>query len=1046
MAVADPQPPEQQLHPDAQRIITAAQTGAAISTGGQVAKAATVGPAIAASAPAVAAGKIVSAGVETAEFGIKVALALRILRKLFKGHKMESATWLENELRRRFPNADPAVIRAAVQREMQFEQAFQRKALARTERDMHAAGQLPTPQARAKRAGEIIAREKHYNALREQALLNRAIAHVENAGVKAVSPDGARWVLGQRKNHTLGCLALAGKNWPWEVLDTIPPPLHTGCGCSLQPLKPGDTVPPVADAIRAARAAMALEEAVRSVADAGEIDAYLAGQPARPSVSRALEMLQEARYDEVLHPRGRGGRWIEKLGKAKLKVKPTYEEQGGFTGKRLTKPQVQSVVRRVAEGVVDFYGGDKKAVNANYDQEYTATKGVDAQFRHPEEVFPGIAYGQNVADKIREPDMGLIGLRQIAHEAAHSLSGNRPGPLPGFAQHFEEGGAEILSIWFWHHRMQELDHRDAVRAGSKWTAPGAETLAHSVVYRNWTEELMRRAASKVGWDRIAIVDEVERVMRGDHTVRLHFRDETDPSFDLPKDLPDVAKGDHRGDEEGDNAVALMKWLVDDAGELREAEFTERLHPRDRLGKFSETLHRLHTITRQDVEAGRAPGLSVSGDLSPGVAGHAGIGGKGIRLSPSSFDKEGRVSSALVAHEAGHYLVNDIIKDGKVPDALEHYRAGYGYAGGRYRGAGQTILFRNPWKADEGDRPEEMLADAYSALLHGENEFSYTPGLDGPDDPESREQARQEFEASPKHKLLDVVAKAARDAGWPDKALYRWEASGPMSNRQYQLKLREAHWTEWLHPRGRGGAWVDAIHHEIKEPKAEEPHEGFTGEDFARAMDGFEHGGIVAVRANRTQVQNLYGEVWLNLQRPSEPRPVGLARVIVKPPNHRGERVAELANIYLHEDQQSQGFGRAFTDHLLSTLRDGGVDRINVEAVSVGGYAWARRGFVWTADKKAEQQRIVADAKTDGRWSEIARHTLPAALAEFERKIDAGEFSSEAELAAYGIDRPWREHDLETGAQIGPLTWLGKQLMLGSRWKGSRPVVVAQDVR
>jgi GNAT superfamily N-acetyltransferase len=343
----------------------------------------------------------------------------------------------------------------------------------------------------------------------------------------------------------------------------------------------------------------------------------------------------------------------------------------------------------------------------------------------------------------------------------------------------------------------------------------------------------------------------------------------------------------------------------------------------------------------------------------------------------------------------------------------------------------------------------MLSDAYADLLHGGAEFSYVPGLDGPDDPEEIAKARKEFESSKKFKLLQVVAAAAREAGWPDKALYRFEATGPMHSRKYELRLREAHWTEYLHPRGRGGQWVDAIQHQVKEVEREDQqvHEGFTGEDFAKAMDGFEHGGIVAIRANRTNTQNLYGEVWLNLHKKGEIAPVGLARVILKPPNNRAERTAELANIYLHEDEQQHGFGRAFTDHFLDTLRHGGVDRVDVEAVSVGGYAWARRGFVWTADKKAEQQRIVADAKADGRWQEIVKHTPPAALAEFERKIAAGEFSSEAELAAYGIAQPWTEPELEShdyAAGSPPpaqRTWIGKQLMIGSRWKGSRPVTV-----
>jgi GNAT superfamily N-acetyltransferase len=1049
VAVQDPPPQQPPTHPQVQRLIDAAQVGATV----QAAGAATVAPGVAVALPAVAAAEIVSVPAEALAHGIKIALILRVLRRLLRRHRTENLTALEKMLRKEFPDLDPAAIRRIVEQEIKYEDAFARKSTQRVENDMQAVGQLQTAEKQAKRIQEILAREAHYSALREQAMLARARQRAHNETVRMASPDGAKWVLGAAKNHTLGCLALAGKNWPWEVLDTIPPPLHTNCQCSLQPLGPNDTVPPAGEAMAMARRAIALEEAITAVADPGEIEACLVGEPVRPCIERALAELQEATYKEGLHPRGRGGKWITKLGKPKLKLKPSYEEQGGFSGKNLTQRQVHSAVKKVAEGVVDFYGGDKQAVEAHHEPEYLAANSAVARFHHPGERLAGINYGQEVVENVRSPDMGLFGLRQIAHEAAHSLSGTRPGPLPGFSQHFEEGGAEILSLWFWHHRAQELDHRDATkRTGAGWTDPGDETLAHSVVYRDWVEEFMRRAASKVGWDRTAIVDEVERVMRGDHTVRLRFRDATDPQFGLPTDLPEGAREIGR-DDEGDHAVALMKWLMAGSpAHMQEAEYTERLHPRDRLGKFSDVLGRLHTLTRSEVEGGHVPGLHVAGEAE-GVAGRA-FTDRGIRLAPSAFDKEGRVSSVLVAHEAGHYLVNDIIKDGKVPPELEAFHAGTGRAAGRYGAVagGGAHLFTNPWKADERDLPEEMLADAYSALLHGEGEFRYVPGLDGPDDPESREQARQEFEANRKTKLLRLVAQAAREAGWPDKALYRWEASGPMDKREYRLVLRESFFDAVLHPRGRGGQWVDAIHHAERDTAPAERdtgQESFTGEDFAKAMDGFSHGGITAMRSNRTQTQRLFGEVWLNLHKPGGSAPVGLARVTLKPPNNRGERVAELSNIYLNEAEQGHGFGRAFTDHLLKTLRENGVDRIDVEAVSVGGYAWARRGFVWSADHAAEQRRILQDAKNDGRWEHIKN--WPGAD-ELERKLLAGEFTSEAELAAFGVPR-WTATEQPQDQMTGytqperERTWLGRELLIGSRWKGSRPVTVqAQDVR
>jgi hypothetical protein len=77
---------------------------------------------------------------------------------------------------------------------------------------------------------------------------------------------------------------------------------------------------------------------------------------------------------------------------------------------------------------------------------------------------------------MQDPDFGVDWFRVIAHEAAHSLSGNIPGPLPGFAQTIEEGGAEILSLWFWKHRGQEFDKRDSTMRRREdgsyyWTKP-----------------------------------------------------------------------------------------------------------------------------------------------------------------------------------------------------------------------------------------------------------------------------------------------------------------------------------------------------------------------------------------------------------------------------------------------------------------------------------------------------------------------------------------------------------------------------------------------
>ena len=1008
MAVTDPPAQQKPTHPDAQRLIDAANAGAVVQTAGAAAAA----PSVAVAAPAAAAGKIVSGATEGLAHAVKIALVLRLLRKLMRRRRTESVDTLTATLRKRFPDLDDATIRRIVEQEIKYEDAFDRKSTKRVEADMQKVGLLPTKDAQDKRVQQIIDREKHYGVLREKAMWARAIGHGENETVKLKSPLGAKWMLGPAKEHTLGCIALAGKNWPWSVLDTIPPPVHTGCQCSLQPLGPTDTVPPDGEAMSMARAAMALEEAIRDVADPGEVEAFLGGEEIRPSVARAICELREFSYEEALHPRGRGGRWMTKLGKKPIELKGE---------KKLTTPQVHAAVRKVAQGVADFYGGDKAAVEAHHEGEYMASVGGVARFRHPGELMAGINYGDKVMDTVRDPEYGVHDLRIVAHEAAHSISGTRPGPLPGFSQTFEEGGAEVLSLWFWHHRAQPLDERDATRLSGKWTKPGADTLAHSVVYRPYVEELMRRAASKVGWDRTALIDEIEHVMRGDHTVRLKFRDETDEHFPLPKDLPDMPRAIGR-EEEGDQAVPLIRWLISPETTKLGGDWKGNEAAKE------DAQRALAAVTsRYDVPIKH---VNVDQGATDDVGRFAGKSNDTIYLSPRFVDdafmaprKEdfrgifvdvpndsvGRVRT--VTHEFAHVLDGELLK--------------------RHPAAYKKL--------------NEFLNEQGSYGMPG-TRTRLQAGLEAPS-PYGTE-SRYEFVAEALTDWIHNGEKAHPSSQFVGKLFDEYLGRKP--------ELQEAHWTEVLHPRGRGGKWVDAIQHHIEPEREPEPeHEGFTGEDYASALDGFTHGGITAVRQNRTKTQGAYADVWLSLHRSAETNPVGLARVTLKPPNSRGERVATIENVYLQEAEQNKGFGRAFTDHVFTTLAEGGVDRIATEAISIGGYSWARRGFRWDKDPAAEQRRILQDAKADGRWERMQGHLPESHYAELERKLAAGEFSSESELAAYGIDFPWDEAEPpEVRDQLADYkppattrTWLGKELLIGSRWKGSRPVVVlAQDVR
>ena len=235
-------------------------------------------------------------------------------------------------------------------------------------------------------------------------------------------------------------------------------------------------------------------------------------------------------------------------------------------------------------------------------------------------------------------------------------------------------------------------------------------------------------------------------------------------------------------------------------------------------------------------------------------------------------------------------------------------------------------------------------------------------------------------------------------------------------------LTEGLFSEILHPRGRTGEWVT---------KPEAPHGAglsFTGHDYAKALDGFSHSGLIGVLSPRTQTTDKFAEVWLNIVRPGDPTPVGLLRTKLLPPDRNGKRAAEFSNMYMREAEQHNGYGAAVTSHMVDVLRANHVDSARVEAVSVGSYAWTKLGFHWEGDVASEQQRMLADAKKDGRWAEIVKHAPSEQVAEFERKIKAGEFTAEAEVAAWG-----RQHTWPDGRGV---TWIGKSVMVGGHWHGT----------
>lgn len=124
-----------------------------------------------------------------------------------------------------------AAIRDA---ERDRETQFWDMSVKRLGRDIARAFRITDPAERRRQLLATLDRERRYMRQRQQAVLQRGDAQVEFDAVRAASPEGALWVLDPKvKEHTPECVALAGKFWPWSVLEKMKPPLHPGCPCRL---------------------------------------------------------------------------------------------------------------------------------------------------------------------------------------------------------------------------------------------------------------------------------------------------------------------------------------------------------------------------------------------------------------------------------------------------------------------------------------------------------------------------------------------------------------------------------------------------------------------------------------------------------------------------------------------------------------------------------------------------------------------------------------------------------------------------------------------
>ena len=167
--------------------------------------------------------------------------------------------------------------------------------------------------------------------------------------------------------------------------------------------------------------------------------------------------------------------------------------------------------------------------------------------------------------------------------------------------------------------------------------------------------------------------------------------------------------------------------------------------------------------------------------------------------------------------------------------------------------------------------------------------------------------------------------------------------------------------------------------------------------------------------------------------------------------------------------RGHGFARRFNGWLEDWYRDSGVDRIELQAVEVGGYAWARAGYNWSPEEsfgpnavlarlRVEARQANEDAGALRRWLAgddsvdtqliLARHNAgdPRTLASWLET----QYQSAQSILEQARTHPFGSSGYPTPFEVsqvgwrpglrGPnATWVGKRALLGADWQGVKKI-------
>lgn len=900
--------------------------------------------------------------------------------------------------------------------EIAREREFQRRTIQRVREDLFEALKIGDPKLRGERIQAILDREARYGRMREEALHARAVARAEQEILKTTSPQGAFWRLSDLTagNHTADCIAMANKFWPWRVLDVLHPPLHLNCPCTLHTK---------AEAI--ARGWMT---------ERGVVDESTGMARARrimrayPEHSIARRELFEGRFDEVKHPRSRVGRFIDRLGL------PAYKVGGAVRDSLLGRVPKDEDYVMIAKP--DEIADRVRAAGGRPDELIVRDRVVGIRAYHADLPAEGVEIAPPRIERSTGPsrhdfeivphpglDTGGVSTAQMLIDDAvrrdFTLNALYEDPTSGRAIDPTGTGRDDLTAGLLRTTSPESFRDDPLRMlrAIRFVAQfgfnlAPETEAQASEHAGTITNLTRKGVSDTA------VKELNKTLMGDHVGKA-LRTARDTGV-LQSFLPELAP--------------IVGW--------------------DQRSRYHDLTLDEHTFSVvENAAAAHAP-LEVRLAALFHDAGKPQVAWEG---KDGFLHFYGAPENDNVAHErAGAEIALAALTRLNYPQAVrdkvvrlvqEH-----------------MVPLAAAKKANAARRFRAQVGpDLVEPLLMLRRADVTAKGEDAADDSESMldafaERVRSEVGSPTSVRDLEVGGDDLKAIGYPEgpeigqaleKLLHEVISNPKLNDREWllrraaALRLAEADFDAALHPRDRRGRFRDvpfvtarerldwatagprsfgAIADAVEIPESRPL--GVTGriaKAIGERLDGFEYGGIRATYVGAFGGIERVGMRFFT----SGEEEVGYSQMSVA-----GDHI-HLDRLYLEEDHRGRGFGSAFTMELLDTLRERGIERLTLETADIGGYAWARAGFLF--DGYSSGKSVLHNAMQMGRVDRIEEAWGGEIAGDLKRFIEDEE-RSEYEIAMWG--REYAQEDSYFGR-----VWPGKMLMLHAQWEGALDVGV-----